>query len=250
MPQAYLILGPSGAGRRLVLADLIGNGLDDDAVPVLLSSEGETAIDAAAESQLSAIEQLVRRTWSDRGTGRMEAEIGSEVTDVFVLADGRANPADQVELFHEWLKSSGCELGRIITVVDCTLGHRHPETRRWFDACVHFSDVVLLNRRSGVPNVWISDFTGRLRKEHFPCLVELVKHDEVENPALLLEPQARRISTFFDDPADWPELDDDEEEDGEIDSLGAADPYLERMPSGRRMKEVPDIRALLDSPGE
>ena len=28
----------------------------------------------------------------------------------------------------------------------------------WYDACVHFSDVVLLQRREGVANKWVSDF--------------------------------------------------------------------------------------------
>jgi hypothetical protein len=40
-----------------------------------------------------------------------------------------------------------------------------------------------------------------------------VKNDEVQNPALILEPQARRISMLFDDEEAWAIFDDDDSED-------------------------------------
>lgn len=244
-PRAYLILGSSGSGRRAIAADLIENGLGADARPLLLVAEGETALPDAVAQRLGDVKRLTCAAWKLED-GRMIVPFDEEVTDVFVVANGGADPVDQIEAFHDWLAASGCALARIITVVDCTLGHAHPELQRWFDACVHFSDVVLLNRRPGVPQTWISAFTGRLRKEHFPCLVELVKHDEVENPALVLEPQARRMSTYFDDPAEWPEIDDDEEDEADDDAIAAVDPYIERLAgSGRRAKEIPDIRKVL-----
>jgi CobW/HypB/UreG, nucleotide-binding domain len=254
--QIYFILGPAGAGRRAVLADLLANGLDPTARPALLSAATEAPADAAAEQSLAAVKTLARGVWS-MADDRLIADVPAGATHVFVLSDGRANPVDQVEAFHAWLPSSGGELARVITVVDCKAGSEHTAMVRWYDACVHFSDVVLLNRREGVSNKWVADFVARFRKQHFPCLIEFVKHSEIANPALILEPQARRMSLLFDDTAPLTvtisEGGDDDEDDGDdgtgevVDDDGApVDPYIERLAgSGRRAKEIPDIRKIL-----
>ena len=164
-----------------------------------------------------------------------------------MLGDGRGNPVDHVEWVHVWLPTSGGQMARIITVVNCRLGLAHPELQRWYDACIHFSDVALLTCRDGVPNKWVADFSARFRKQHFPCLIELVKADEVDNPALVLEPEARRMSMLFDGQEAWPEPDEDEDLDemSDADLIGAVDPYIERLATGRRAREIPDITTFL-----
>lgn len=256
--QIYLILGSARAGRREVLADLLLNGLESAARPVLLARATEDAADAEVERRLATLPALARGTW-ELVDGRFAAEIPAGTTHLFVLADGRGNPVDQIEAFHAWLPGAGGELARVITVVDCRLGVEEPRVLRWYDACVHFSDVVLLNRREGVPNKWISDFIARYRKQHYPCLIELVKRGEVANPALVLEPQARRISLLFDDlgePVTAAGASHGEDDD-DLEAVGAAgeaadeeepgvDPYLERLAgSGRRAREIPDIAPLI-----
>lgn len=246
--QIYLILGPAAAGRRAVLADLINNGLESGARPVLLVSTAETPAEAAAEERLAKSPGLGRGAWTLQD-GQFAADIPADATHVFVLTDGRADPITQIEAFHAWLLLTAGELARVITIVDCKLGSERPETLRWFDACVHFSDVVLLNRREGVPNKWVSDFIARYRKQHFPCLIEIVKRGEVANPALILEPEARRISLLFDEAepisvavsTSEEDEDDDEEEVVDEDAI-PVDPYIERLAgSGRRAKEIPNI---------
>lgn len=264
-PQAYIVLGSSGSGRRAVLADLIGNGLDEADRPLLLVPRGEPPAGEPATASLGGLASMLRGEWSLED-GRVVAEpVPEGATHVFILADGRTNPVDQVEAIHTWLPSAGLELGRIITVVNCQFASTHPELLRWYDACVHFSDVVLLGQREDVPNKWISDFVARYRKQHFPCLIELVKKSGLENPALILEPQARRMSMLFDTEDAWTvpgdadtviedEADDDEEEAGrsaddidDPDLIGGVDPYIERLAgSGRRAREIPDIRKFLD----
>lgn len=247
-PWIYLLLGAVGSGRRAILPDLLGNGLEAGSRPLLLTFAGERAEPAEVRARIDATPGLMRAEWSLDPENRMTAAIPAEITHAFVLADGRANPVDQVEAFHGWLATSGAELARVITVVNCRLGYEHPELLRWYDACVHFSDVVLLNGRGDVPNKWISDFQARFRREHLPCLIEQVKNDEVANPALILVPQARRISMLFDSPAEWPEPDepDDDDAGGDVpDLIGAIDPYLERLASGRRVKELPDLARFL-----
>ena len=41
-------------------------------------------------------------------------------------------------------------IARVITIVNCELAEKHSALLAWYEACVHFSDIVLLNRREGV----------------------------------------------------------------------------------------------------
>jgi hypothetical protein len=240
------------------------NGLDESARPVLLVAAGESPADDTVTGRLAAAPNLVQGTWQLEGGQVATAALPEGATHVFILVDGRTNPIDQIEAIHTWLPSGGLEIGRVITVVNCQLASARAELTRWYDACVHFSDVVILNRRDGVANKWVTDFTTRYRKQHFPCLIELVKKGELENPVLILEPQARRMSMLFDAEEAWPlpgdkdtviedEADDDEdaknpsaEDIADPDLIGKDDPYLERLAgSGRRAKEIPDIAKYL-----
>jgi len=172
---------------------------------------------------------------------------------VFFFVDGGLNPVDQIESFKAWLEAQGGELARILSVVDVQRAERHAALLPWFEACVHFSDVVLLNRREGVENKWLSDFLAHFKKQYYPCLFERVKHGRVQNPALILEPQARRMTHVFDEEQDWiftnaeGEVIDEEEETGEgddeIEAHPEEDPYFVRHHGGRRVKELPDIAA-------
>ncbi|MBI5767378.1 MAG: hypothetical protein HZA93_06245 [Verrucomicrobia bacterium] len=245
----YLVLGAAGSGRREVLADLIEGGLGEgDRVAVMLA-EGEAA--AAAEARLGAV---TRWRWTEENT--IEGSLPAEAGRIFLVTDGRRNPVDQLEAFGPWLAAQGGELGRVICVVDCQLAEKNPPLLAWFDACVQFSDVVLLNRREGVANKWLSDFQARYRDQYIPCLFEFVKGGRVKNPALVLEPQARRMSHVFDEEQDWvvtgadgEELDeedlDGEEGEEEIEAAPEVEPYFARDAAGRRVKRLPDIAKFL-----
>jgi len=226
-PLVYLILGASGSGRHDVANELAAvAGEVCGSVRVLEVADG---------------------LWPDWPEGARQ---------VFLIADGRGNPVDQVEALKPWLGAHGAELARILCVVNCQLAASTPALLPWFDACVHFSDVVLLNRREGVENRWISDFQKRYAERFYPCLFEFVKKGQVSNPLVVLEPQARRISQYFDESeepivegliieTDMPDGDGDEaNEDGEA-GAPAEDFYLARRAGGRRLHEIPDIAKLL-----
>lgn len=247
-PLVYLILGSAGSDRRAIVADLIEGGLEpEDRTAVMLS--GAEAADPA-DARFASV---VRWEW----TG--EAVIGTlpaEATHVFFVTDGRGNPVDQVEVFKAWLEAQGGELARVFCIVNCQLVAQHPAMLAWYEACVHFADVVLLSRRDGVENKWLSDFQTHFKKQYMPALFELVKAGRVKNPRLVIEPQARRISQVFDEDQEWvftnaegEEIDEDEEtdEDEEVEAKLAEDPYFERLNGGRRVKEIPDIRKYLDA---
>ena len=151
------------------------------------------------------------------------------------------NPVDQVESLKDLLGKANKELGRIITLANCRMLSRHPRLFAYFDACIHFSDVVLVHEPETVSRQFVRDFIQRYKDEYYPCLFEPMKRGRVKNPDLILETVPRRISLYFDaEGEDWLV---DEEEDLEPTPV---DPYLERLPSGVRRKTVPDIAKILD----
>jgi hypothetical protein len=247
-PLVYLFLGASDSGRREIIAGLIDD-LGPDARPAVMVAETESAEDFDA-----TLPNVTRWTAVD---DIITASLPTEGTHVFFVSDGRKNPVDQVEAFKTWLGAQGSELARAFTVVNCQFAAQHPPLLAWFEACVHFSDVVLLNRREGVENKWMSDFLAHFKKQFYPCLFEMVKDGRVRNPALVLEPEARRLSHVFDEEQDWvftdakgEEVDEQEEVDDE-DEISAApeeDPYFTRDAAGRRQKKIPDIAKHIGKP--
>ena len=249
----YIILGSAGSGRRELLADLIADGLAPGDQPAVLLSDAETPHSLDAK-----LPPGPRWTWQPGPPAAIELEKPPLTGPLFLVADGRRNPVDQMEAFKPWLENNHAAVARVICVVDCTLASHHPALLAWYDACVHFSDVVLLNRREGVENRWLSGFLEHFRAQHLPCLFETVKAGRVKNPALLLEPQARRLTQIFDEEQDWVvtdleggELEEGEETgDEEVLAAPAVDPYFARRSGGRRVKEIPDITGFLDQPGK
>jgi len=250
----YVILGAAGSGRREVIADLIDGDPGEGGPTAVLLEEGEAP--AGIEERLGKVGQ-----WRWKAEGTIEAELPEDGSGrVFLVMNGRRNPVDQLEAFKAWFPAQGAELGRIICIVNCALAERNPPLMAWYDACIHFSDVVLLNRREGVSNKWVRDFEARYKDQRYPCVMELVRAGRVRNPALILEPSALRISQAFEDELTWVTVDGDSEDDAgeneadgdeeEVEMVPAEDPYFARRPGGRRLKEIPDIARFLDAKEE
>jgi hypothetical protein len=181
---------------------------------------------------------------------------------VFIVLAGAVDLADQLEALKPWLAAHALPLARVLTVVHCQLAEKHPPLAPWFDACVHFSDVVLLNRREGVQNKWLSDFRRRYEDQCMPCLFELVRQGRVKNPVLLLDPTPRRLSQYFD-ATEWDQIDLDgveicesDDEDGENarplakeqldpDDQAPSELWFERDAAGRRKRPLPEIQKYL-----
>jgi hypothetical protein len=225
-----------------VLADLIEGGLADGDVPCVLLSATEEA--NAVDGKLPGVGR-----WSAGGEGSFEAEIPPGTSHVFFVSDGRRNPVDQIEALKGWLGDRAMEMALVLCVVDCGLVEKNPKLFAWFEACIYFSDVVLLNRREGVPNKWVGDFTEKFTGKFYPCLFEFVKAGRVKNPSLVLAPVARRMSHVFDE-QEWIVADEeDEDEDDDVEMKPEEDPYFERRSGGRRVHELPNIADYLPKPG-
>ena len=238
----YCVLGTPGSGRREIVRDLIENGLDAADRAVVIWARTEAADPADEKLAARAQTTVVRADWTPTDLAAVELPAGATV---FLLADPRADVVTQLESLKPWLAARGGALARILTVIDCQFAEARPVARAWFEACVHFSDVVFLTNRTGVANKWVSDFLGHLAENCSPALFLQLKKGGVPNPALVLNPEPRRLTQYFDDEVDFSDLvietDDDEDDDG----LPPAEPYFERLRSGRRVKEVPDLAKLL-----
>jgi hypothetical protein len=244
--SVYFILGTPGSGRRAVVRDLIENGLAAEEKALVLLADREAA--DPADEKLAALENAeVRRwTWTEPALPPVE---GLDGATVFFIADSLASPMDQLEALKPWLEEHGATLARVFCVVDCQLAEKQPVLRQWFDACIHFADVVFLTRREGLANKWLSDFIAHFKDQHFPChFVQVKTKGELTTPLVWLDPTARRVSQYFDEGESY-EIEgletDDEEDDEEDTGLLPPEPYFVRLTSGRRDKELPDIRDYL-----
>ncbi len=231
---AYLVLGAPHSGRRAAVFDLVKD-LASESNPfevVISEMELPTQHDEKVQS-LPGVELKYFET--DLGS-LSRKELNPEATSVIITA-GAMNPVDQVEGLKDLLGQAKKELGRIITVVNCHMLSRHHSLFAYYDACIHFSDVALLNKRESISEKFAKDFIKRYKDERYPCLFERVKQGRIKNPDLVLETEPRRISLHFDAEEDaW--LDEDLE-------TVEADPYLDRLPSGIRRKTIPDIASIL-----
>jgi hypothetical protein len=247
-PLVYLILGAAGSGRRDIVADVIDGGMDKDASPVVFVTEDE--IETTPDGLNSV-------TWKWNDAGEIDANWPVGVPVGFFIADGRGNPVDQIEAFKPWMVSQGVELARVVCVIHCDLIAAQPPLMVWHDACIHFSDITLLNRRDNVENKWLSDYQSRFAKRHIPCLVEMMKKGRVKNPGLVLDQQTRRLSHWFDEAEsdDWKTLvaamddviiEDEAADDPDDETTEEEDEYLARHPGGDRKKVIPNIADYLD----
>lgn len=242
----YFILGTPGSGRRAIVRDLIENGLAPEEKALVLLAESETADPADARLQGLPNVEIRRWQWHEPALPPTDLPAGAAV---FFFADAHASQLDQIEALKPWLAEHNATLARIFCVVDCQLAEKQPVLRQWFGACIHFSDVVFLTRREGLANKWLSDFIKHYKDEFFPChFVQVKTKGELATPLVWLDPTARRVSQYFDE-GEVLEIEgletDDEEDDEEATGLLPPEPYFVRLSSGRREKEVPDVRDYL-----
>lgn len=238
-PLVYLIYGIPGSGRREVIFDLIQGGLKSGGSVLYFRPESETP--SPFDEQIEAIGEVVVVNWRLSGNTIKHDAIHSEPETIFILAPGDGDPVDVAEALRTWTEHNSCEVGRILTVLHCGFLKETPQAQAWFDGCIHFSDIVLLNRREAAGNKWVKDFEEGYRKRCFPCRFLMVKKGRVDNPHEVLEPEARRVSLYFDQLIP---IEDDEFEDG-LPEDQKPDKYIERLESGQRAHPIPDIRKLL-----
>lgn len=239
-PQVYLIYGIPDSGRREIVLDLIESGLQPDEQTLYFRPKGEAQ--SPFDPAFEALDNVSVIHWELDGTTIRHGPIKAAPQKIIFLAPGTDNPADVAEALKKWANGNRCQIARIITVVHCAFLHQNTAALPWFNACIHFSDVILLNRREAVPNKWVKDFESSYKKEHNPTRFLLAKKGRVANPFEVLEPEARRRSLYFDEllPIAEDEFEDEAPEDTQPDK------YIERLENGQRAFSIPDIKQMLN----
>ncbi len=240
-PLVYLIYGIPNSGRRDIISDLIEGGIDDEKQVLYFKPEGEP--ESEADNKIESRSNVSTVPWVLAKAKVTHGQINAAPEAIFLLAPGHSDPADVAEALKTWSDHNGCEIARIITVVHCAFLEKTSKAQAWFSACIHYSDIVLLNRREGVNNKWIKEYEASFSKAHCPSRFALVKKGRVTNPADILLPEARRISLYFDEliPLEEDEFEDDEQPD-DI----KPDRFIERLESGHRASPIPNIQKFLD----
>ena len=166
---------------------------------------------------------------------------------------GRAFPAPLLEQLADRTARGTLEVGRVTTLVHGPACRDSREADRWYEAAIHFSDLVLIDPRgTAVSEKWIRDYEERFRKQRFPCLFDRLKKGRPRHPSWMLDEQARRLSQALEPPDELDTtvevvieegLPPGEEEEGG-DEGPAADPYLRRNAAGEFERYVPDLPAF------
>ena len=233
-PKVYLILGPNGSGRRAVLADLVDSLQSESSV---LYFEHRDEIINDYDSSLKNMDALSTVLWSVVDSKIKHESISISPSSIFFIAPASIDIADVMEGLKGWLGKNDCQLTRIITVIDCKSLNENNSQNSWYEAAVHFSDMVLLNRREGVSEKWIKNMVTEKKKQFHPTRFELVKKNRVKNPLDILDAQTYRTSLYFDDliPIEEDEFEELVPEDRKI------DPYIERLENGKRRKPIAQL---------
>ncbi len=239
-PLVYLVFGVPGSGRREVIFDLIEGGIPSTEQVLYFRPEGEAA--CAFDEQLEALENVNVVSWQLKDSKVAHGKISAAPEKIIFLAPGTSDPADCAEALKTWTDHNQCQIARLFTVVHCHFLMEQPKAQAWFDACIHFSDIVLLNRREDVGNKWIKELETAHKKARTPARFILVKKGRVANPAEVLDPEARRVSLYFDELIP---IEDDEFEDEHQPEDLKPDIYIERLESGQRAKRIPEISKFL-----
>lgn len=251
MIPIYIILGATGSGRREIAFDLIEHcGANQTGKTVVLLAEDEKV--SPYDEQVQALPEVTFISWQLNPEGEIIThDLPDDRKTLFFFTNGCLNPVDQIEALIAWTNINDLQVARTLCVINCELCHKEIALNSWYEACIHFSDVVLLNKRKAVTNNWIRDFVQHYEKNHYPCLFELIKKGRVFNPATVLYPESRRLSLIFDDSyseieANPPEIKFERDSIYEEDQPVEIDPYLERLPDGRRAIMIPDICDYLE----
>ena len=185
----YLVMGTHLPELRQCLRFLVRS--DEDAQPAgLLLPEG---LPWPEESEPWSLQQ------SYPASGSAPQIPDTELSTLWLVLDPRLSPVHQLEQLAAALKVLDLPPARIITCVDCSGVEHQPALRVWYEACIYYSDIVLLGNRKDASNSFVRDYQRHFEKLCYPCLFLLLKGPgNPEQPMEILVPDARRLTQLFD----------------------------------------------------
>lgn len=243
MDELFVILGTPGAGRRAIVTQLL-DGLHGETRVYIARGEKRDE----DEDSLAKLEGVEIVEWFTDGEQLEIPDADDCPSRIVFITEGLRNPVDQLEIIAALGPRIGWAVTRVITVVDCALTTRIPALADWYKVCIHFSDVVILNRREGVAPSFDRDFMAPYEKNCTPALFERTRKGRLANPDLILSDESRRLTQVFDTDRDAiydMKFDEDELPEEPFDLAHKTDPYFERDNSGARVIRIPVIADLL-----
>lgn len=127
----------------------------------------------------------------------------------FIIIDPRADLLDQLENLADNLSKCLIEPVKILTFVDCEQVENSAKLKGWLDACIYYSDIVLLGNRTNTAKPFVREFQKQYERLCYPCLFMFLKGQGIPaNSGEILTPGTRRITQMFDIPeeSDTPEV--------------------------------------------
>jgi len=209
----------------------------------------EERLQAASAVVIHAHETVLKPDWVSSTQVPMEwvnwqlenGQIHTPWTDTgvhFFCIDRQVNIIDVLEALSNWLQQQEQSLTGIIGIVDAQKIQTVPEVQPWYEAIVHFSDVVCLDQIQKLKANWVENYIEPFKKQCYPCLFLTMKDGKVPNPAMILDAGVRRMTQVFD------QLQVDDEDEGI--EQHEVDPYFKRLFSGCRAQALPDVTRLID----
>lgn len=242
-----LLLSGPNPGRWKMIREIIQRALPKDEIINLYVSPGERnlALEAIDSERVNIGLWEINDGAIDFSTDLSENRVNLILYGLPEFAD------DLIEALVSGYQQSAFEMGRIATHVHCGWCANTEEARAWYEAAIHFSDLVLLDNRDEVEDSWVRDYQERFRKQRYPCLFDLVRRGLPKHPDWLFDSQPRRLSLVFD-PDDLSGFAthtygfEDEEEELDAEEEAAGDPYLRRNIAGEREKSIRPLPFSLD----
>lgn len=117
----------------------------------------------------------------------------------YIVIDPRDDLIDQLEQLADNLSNCLIEPVKVVTCVDCERTEKHNALRTWLDACIYYSDIVLLGNRQEASKSFVREYQKHYERLCYPCLFLFMKGKGVpSHPEEIITPGTRRISQLFD----------------------------------------------------
>ena len=192
-------------------------------------AESSLALVPSSQGRIDSFENVQTWQFADDGAFSLPAIDPGKIEECFLFFATQHCLASQIEALLGLLQSNqSLSLGRILSFVSAEFLHCHMvDQSAWFDGAAHFSDVFCFLERSNENASAIKSLMDRYQTLRYP--LEFYQLSKKSNPwSRILAPSPRRVSHVFDS-TELLEEDDTPEND----------PFLLRLPNGKRVRPIP-----------
>lgn len=235
----YFIIGTESCGRLEIVYDLIHHYDEDKPIHILMSKTDKEQV--FKNAPMLQEKSIIHSFLVEKGIWQIPSDFWQASGVGYWILDPNVSMVDQLEFARLLFRQKIIHVNKIMSVIDCQLMLQKPFFKTWLDACVHFSDVLLITNHYGLTQAQKKDLFASYHLDKSPCLVVEVRHNTVPNPAEVLIPEARRMTWAFDDldavdtldTTDW-EIEETLPEHPIMDLTIKEDPYFEKLDNGQR----------------